>query len=252
MDLTAEEIRGMLESSPMHVIQPVGNTEDHGPHLPLATDSLIAEELTYRLGAVLAKEYPRSEFIVAPTLSVGNVTEFGTRGGFSVGATLEAYIEQLCKNLLFCGHRNVIVINGCGGNDQMLARLADRDEKIVYLPCWWRLPCARDLDESYLAYIDCGGDPKQWVGTHASEMETSAIMAIEKNLGKRLVRRENLKRAFGPNTGFVVIPAKKEGRLREIAPSGVLGDARRATPEKGVNLLNAVVIEYAGLLADKL
>jgi len=252
MDLTAEELRGMLQSGPVFVIQPVGNIEDHGPHLPLATDSLIAEELAFRLGKVLAGEYPDSEFIIAPTLAVGNVTEFGTRGGFSAGATFEAYIERLCKNLLSSGYRRVIVLNGCGGNDQMVAKIADRESRVIHLPRWWRFPCTLDLDESYMAYIDCGGDPKEWVGTHASELETSAIMAIEERLGARLVRRENLHRALGPNTGFTVIKARKEGRLHEIAPAGVLGDARKATPEKGMKLLDAVIAEYAGFLAGKL
>jgi creatinine amidohydrolase len=252
MDLTAEELRGMLQSGPVYVIQPVGNIEDHGPHLPLATDSLIAEELAFRLGRILAGEYPKSEFIIAPTLSVGNVTEFGTRGGFSAGATLEAYLEQLCKNLLASGYCKVIILNGCGGNDNPIAKLADRQESVIYLPRWWHLPCARDLDESYMAYIDAGGDPKEWVGTHASELETSAIMAVEERLCVKLVRRENLHRAHGPNTGFAVIPARKEGRLHEIAPAGVLGDARRATPEKGKKLFDAVVSEYAGFLAARL
>ena len=252
LDLTAEELRGMLQSCPVYVLQPVGNIEDHGPHLPLATDSLIAEEVTYRLAAILAKEYPDAEFVIAPTLSVGNVTEFGTRGGFSVGATLEAYLEQLCKNLIRSGYRKVILVNGCGGNDECVSSLADSIDEVVYLPRWWHLLPVRDIDESYIAYIDCGGDPKDWVGTHASELETSAIMAIEENLGRKLVRTKHLHRAHGPNTGFAVIPARKEGRLHEIAPAGVLGDARKATPEKGRKLFDILVAEYAGLLANKL
>lgn len=252
LDLTAEELRGMLQQCPVHVLQPVGNIEDHGPHLPLATDSLIAEEIAYRLGEVLADQRKDSEFIIAPTLAVGNVTEFGTRGGFSAGAMLEAYLERLCKNLLLCQYRSVVLVNGCGGNDDQLAKLADREEYVIYLPRWWRLPCTYDIDESYLAYIDSGGDPKEWVGTHASELETSAIMALEERIGRPLVRREQLRRAFGPHTGFVVIPARKEGRLREIAPAGVLGDARKATAEKGRRLFDAVVAEYAGFLAGKL
>ncbi len=252
MDLTAEELRGMLQSCPVYVIQPVGNTEGHGPHLPIATDSLIAEELAFRLGSVLSSEYSESEFIIAPTLSVGNVTEFGSRGGFSAGEALGDYLDQLCRNLLYSGYRKVLIVNGCGGNDDQVARLADREKNVVYLPRWWHLPCSRDLDESYMAYIDCGGDPKEWVGTHASEMETSAIMAIEERMGEKLVRKANLNRAFGPNTGFAVIPAKKEGRLHEIAPAGVLGDARKATVEKGRKLLDAVIAEYAGFLAKEL
>jgi creatinine amidohydrolase len=252
MDLTAEELRGMLQASPVYVVQPVGNIEDHGPHLPLATDSLIAEEISYRLADILSKEYPDAEFVIAPTLSVGNVTEFGTRGGFSVGATLEAYLEQLCRNLVKTGYRKVILVNGCGGNDQCATNLADREENVVYLPRWWHMLAVRDIDESYMAYIDCGGDPRDWVGTHASELETSAIMAIEENIGRKLVRTQHLHRAHGPNTGFAVIPARKEGRLHEIAPAGVLGDARKATPEKGRRLFDIIVAECAGVLAGKL
>ena len=252
MDLTSEDLRGMLQSGPVHVIQPVGNLEDHGPHLPVATDSLIAEEIAFRLGKVLACEYAGCEFLIAPTVSVGNVTEFGTRGGFSAGSALEAYLEQVCKNLAYTGYGRIIVVNGCGGNDAMLSSLAESVEAVVYLPRWWHIPETLDIDESYLAYIDCGGDPADWVGTHASELETSAVMAIEERLGAKLVRRKNLKRAFGPHSGFTVISARKEGRLYEIAPAGVLGDARRATAEKGSKLMDIIVAEYAGILANRL
>jgi creatinine amidohydrolase len=252
MDVTAEELRGMLQSKQVCVIQPVGNTEDHGPHLPIATDTLIAEELAFRLGTVLAGEYPGREFVIAPTIGVGCVTEFGTRGGFSVGDNIHAYLHQLCANLFATGYKKVIVVNGCGGNEDHIAKLCDREERAIYLPRWWHLPAVRDIDESYMLYIDSGGDPEQWVGTHASELETSAVMAIEERIGEKLVRRENLKRAFGPNTGFAVIPAIKQGRLREIAPAGVLGDARKASAEKGKKLLEIIIGEYAGILANKL
>lgn len=252
MDLTAEELRGMLQSGAVYVLAPVGNIEDHGPHLPLATDSMIAEELAFRLAEVLAAQYPQAEFLIAPTISVGNVTEFAVRGGFSAGSSFEAYIERLCKNLLISQYRKVIIVSGCGGNDSQIVALTDREKDVVCLPLWWRLSCARDLDESYMLYLDSGGDPKEWVGTHASELETSVMMAIEERLRQRLVRKENLKRAFGPCTGFAVIPAKKAGTLHEIAPAGVLGDARKASAKKGRKVFNAVVAEYAGLLAAEL
>jgi len=100
MDLTAEELRGMLQSGAVYALQPAGNIEDHGPHLPLATDSMIAEELAFRLAEVLAAQYRAAEFIIAPTLSVGNVAEFGVRGGFSAGCSFEAYLERICKHRL--------------------------------------------------------------------------------------------------------------------------------------------------------
>ena len=68
----------------------------------------------------------------------------------------------------------------------LLSILESRLDNVVYLPRWWHLLPVRDIDESYMAYVDCGGDPKDWVGTHASELETSAIMAIEENLGRKL------------------------------------------------------------------
>jgi creatinine amidohydrolase len=59
MDITAEELRGMLQSKQVCVLQPVGNTEDHGPHLPLATDTLIAEAWSSRASTRTANSSSR-------------------------------------------------------------------------------------------------------------------------------------------------------------------------------------------------
>ncbi len=250
-ELTAQELHKMLKSRAVHAVQPVGNIEAHGPHLPLATDSMIAWELSLRLAQSLAEKYPEAEFLVAPVLSVGNVTDFGTRGGFSAGEALKPYLETVCENLLSAGYRKVIIINGCGGNNSQITEIAAKHKNTIYLPRWWHLQQAREVDNSYKTYIKSGGNPEDWVGTHASELETSAIMAIEEKLQKAFVRKENIKNAFGPNTGFAVIPAMKEGRLHEIAPAGVLGDARGATAEKGRKLFDIVVGEYLRILAEE-
>jgi mycofactocin precursor peptide peptidase len=94
---------------------PVGSTEQHGPHLPLATDSAVAVALAERLAAA------RVDVVVAPALPYGSAGEHaGFAGTLSIGAAaLEMVLVELGRSAdAFAG---VVLVSGHGGNAEPLA-----------------------------------------------------------------------------------------------------------------------------------
>ena len=102
------------------VVVPIGSTEQHGPHLPLGTDFLVAKELARRVGE-------RANVIVTPTIPVGYAQYHAVFPGtlsFSEETLARAYIE-LCQNLLRYGATHIFFMNGHGGNMTALRRCGE-------------------------------------------------------------------------------------------------------------------------------
>lgn len=195
------------------VVVPVGSTEQHGPHLPLATDSLIAEELAERV-------LHRTEgLMLAPTLTI---TSSGEHGGFpgtlSIGATaaMTVFIE-LARSADWAA--GVVFVNGHGGNHASLARAvttlnSEGRHALAWAPRWPRRSDGGPAD------------------LHAGRIETSLMLAIDPGL----VRLELA--TPGPHT---TIEALREHGVKAVSPSGVLGDPEGASGREGERLINAFV-----------
>ena len=110
-EMTTDEVRELAGLAQATVLVPVGSVEPHGPHLPLATDTLISEEAARRAAAVLdAKGIPTC---VAPSVAYG-VTEYaaGFAGAVSVPAdVLTALLAAIAGRLLADGFAHVCLVN---------------------------------------------------------------------------------------------------------------------------------------------
>jgi creatinine amidohydrolase len=253
---TAGEAREILRNK-VFLIVPVGNIENHGPHLPLATDLLIAEELSTRLAAALSKRFrlyrPKTcssaskqvRFVVSPPIAVGSATKFGEKTGLSCGLALAEYLWQICQSALKRGFAAVIIVNGCGGNDAQIRAVNKRSRKIIYLPRWWHIQATHKIDNSFRKFLAEGGSASDWVGTHAGELETSALLAIERKHCVQLVRKNRLAQAKGPCSRNEMNAVRSRPISRRLTTSGVLGDASRASAKKGEKLLKTIVNLYA-------
>lgn len=190
------------------VVVALGSWEQHGPHLPLDTDTRIAAELAGRL----VSEIP--DCVLGPTLAVSSSGEHsGFPGTLSVGS--EVVVDILVELVRSADWASgVIVINGHGGNAECLGRARDLlvSEGRKFLP--WSPPLVDPTD------------------SHAGYVETSLMLAIDSSA----VRSDEI--ASGPNLRLQDILAElRDGGVASVSPSGVLGDPMRAEPSLGHRLL---------------
>lgn len=206
-DLTWPQVRDRAQAGALLAI-PLGATEQHGPHLPLCTDTDIAMALCARLAAV------RHDVLIGPALPYGSSGEHaGFPGTLSIGqaatelAVLElgrSAAETFARVLFVCGH---------GGNAEPVTRAvrrlrAERRDIAVFWPRW-------------------DGDP------HAGFEETSLQLALH----PAAVRLGHC--VPGDTRPLAeLMPLLRQGGVRSVSPSGILGDAAGATARAGERLLD--------------
>ena len=239
--LTAADLRERAAADAI-VLLPVASTEQHGPHLATGVDTLLCGEICRRAARELGER--ATPAVVAPTLWAGLAEHHVAFGGsFTLTvATYHALLRDLCGSILRAGFRRVVLVNGHGGNMSALNALSGELSRELDAPIavttYWLL-----AEEAFSAILE-----DQCSVLHACEAETSMMMALAPDL----VTTERLSEAVGPmaeRAGSVLNqPLHRWRSFTEITPTGVIGDARRATAEKGERLLAAA----AAALADRL
>jgi creatinine amidohydrolase len=239
--LTAPELRELAGADAM-VLLPVASTEQHGPHLATGVDTYLCGEACRRTAQLVSARRP---VVVAPTVWMGLAEHHVALGGtFSLSLTTwHALLRDLCRSILNAGFKHICIVNGHGGNMAALAALTTDLTRELDAPIattsYWNLPHANGGFEAILE--------TQTGVQHACEAETSMMMAAKADC----VRADRLAEAKGPNRsmGAAVGGAMMVWRsFAELTPTGVLGDATCATPEKGEQLLDIA----ARQLADEL
>jgi mycofactocin system creatininase family protein len=195
------------------VLVPLGSTEQHGPHLPLSTDTMIAEEIAGR--AV----HRTDGLMLGPTISVGASGEHGDfPGTLSIGHRVTSLvIVELVRSADWAA--GVVLVNAHGGNHHALQRAVELltgegRHVLAWSPRW---PQRRD------------GGPRD---LHAGRIETSLMLAIDPGL----VRLELA--TAGPDA---TIEALRSDGVRAVSPTGVLGDPDGASGREGERLIGEFV-----------
>lgn len=187
-------------------IIPVGSTEQHGPHNPLGTDSLIAAAVAGEVGE-------RTSTVVLPVVPVGVSAHHRQFPGslWVPPRVLRAYVREISLSLSSHGVRKILFVNGHGGNDAALAEVAGelRREHGVFAAVASAFPPALD--------------------GHAGEGETSANLYFHGHLVKmeRAVDQEQNDR-LGPfeiEGTKTIGPAKFPRDVIDLTPTGILGNA---------------------------
>jgi mycofactocin precursor peptide peptidase len=201
---------------------PVGSLEQHGPHLPLDTDTRIAIELARRLSEV------RADVMTAPPVAYG---ASGEHAGFA-GTLLVNHVvlAELLVELIRSARASfagVILVSTHGGNHEGLSLVKER--------------CRADGEEALVwpAAVP-GGD------AHAGRTETSLMLAID----PAVVRLE-LAEAGCTDRLETLMPRLRAEGVRPISSNGVLGDPRGANAAEGELLLAAMTVALADAVAAR-
>ncbi len=209
------------------VLLPTGATEQHGPHLPLATDTILVTRVAEAVEAALP-----DRVLLLPTLWLGASQHHLPFAG-TLSASSDSYLstlEALAESLLRHGFSKFFVVNGHGGNTA-LNEVALRNLKARY-------PTGLFGHRSYFSAIPeaawtCLQGRLRTI-RHACEAETSLML----HLAPQLVRQDRLRddglRSEPPIDGLVF-------SYDEISEEGSFGEATQATPEKGRILFEAAV-----------
>lgn len=202
-------------------IIPVGSMEQHGPHLPVSTDALIAEHVA----GLVAKKVGA---LVLPTVTYGISFEHGPMFNVSLEEqTLASVLHDMCASLAGHGVRPIIIINGHHGNIKALKRVKGVKGASVHVIHYWR-------------------QMKQELG-HAGDTETSLVLAIAPKLVdmKKAVpgAKEPTKEAYAKIAG-------KPGSFVKVTGNGVWGDPRRASAKKGRQLLKEIAANLATTISE--
>ena len=210
---TWPEVAGRAGSSLLVV--PLGSTEQHGRHLPLATDAEVATALADRLAT------RRADVLVAPVLAYGASGEHaGFPGTLSIGlAALELVILELVRSA--DAFAAVVLVDGHGGNAHAVGAaveqlLAEGRQVLAWSP------------------QVAGGD------AHAGRTETALMLALWPAAVRRGAAEAGDRRPLAR-----LLPELRAGGVAAVSGNGVLGDPTGADADEGAALLEALADDLA-------
>jgi creatinine amidohydrolase len=242
MKLTAAEVQQAAAENAL-VIVPVASLEQHGPHLCTGTDIIlggnVALETAKRLSA------GGMPVIVTPVVWTGLAEHHMAFGGTVTldSSVFLAVLRGVVGSAARHGFKRVMLMNGHGGNAEAIGTAATEFAvefgiRVAGATYWHMVP------EAIAPLLE-----RQPTLMHACEAETSMVW----HLMPEGVRPERLEEAHGPASSRLA--GQPPGLLmrrsfREITETGVVGDARIASAEKGARLLDAIAARCAEVLAN--
>ncbi len=201
-------------------IIPVGSLEQHGPHLPVSTDSIIVERIAQELSN-------QANCFVLPAVSYGISFEHMPMFNISVrSSTLTALICDACISLGQLGIRQIVILNGHHGNSGALQHIAQE--------LYQRIPKGVTTHViNYWQMMEAEFD-------HAGQVETSLVLAIAPELVRMEKAEPSAKKLAKSKAAYRSITCSP-GSFPEITGNGVWGDPRKATANYGHKLIEEIV-----------
>ena len=222
------EFRNAIKKTKRAII-PVGSLEQHGNHLPVSTDSLIAEYLA----RLTAKEVGA---FTLPAISCG--VSFEHKPMFNVSlrnSTLSTLICDICISLAENGLKEIIILNGHHGNMGALQYIAQElhgklpRDVCVYTMHYWHL-----MNNKF---------------DHAGEVETSLVLAIAPELVRMDRASPNSKKLSKSSVAYSSI-TNSPGSFPKITGNGVWGDPRKATAAKGEKWIQEIITRLTRTISE--
>lgn len=236
-EMSWKEMRRRKESTDT-VIIPTGSVEVYGPHMPMGTDGIVANEI-----AELIAE--RTGALIAPTVELGESSALSAfPETFPMKRSiLEAYLDDLFGMLIKYGFKNFLFITGHAGNVDTVSYLCKKYfEECGDIRCgqidWWRFAganCEATFEnKGYMAH------------GHASECGTSVMLYLR----PELVHMEEATCVDkAPDAEFTDII--RYASFTDRTPNGTIGDATAASAEKGKELVERCVTKIVNFMSSE-
>lgn len=243
--LTWTEIQQMPDKENVVILQPMGAIEQHGPHLPLIVDAAIS---TAVVGKALSELEPEIPAYALPPLYYGKSNEhWHFPGTITLSAqTLMATLVEVGQSLYRAGFRKFAMVNGHGGQPQVLEIVArdlhqQQGDFMVFPLFVWHVPnvAAELLTAKELE-----------LGIHAGDAETSLLLALL----PEQVKMEAAIQEYPQQLPQSLL--SMEGNLpfawvtKDLTQSGILGDPTVATAAKGEQILASLATSWASVIRD--
>jgi creatinine amidohydrolase len=248
--LTWPEINDAVDLGKVCLV-PCGAVEQHGPHLPLDVDIVCPQGIAYGAG----KAVPDKMLVLPPVWYgyTGHVMDFpGT-----INTHFETFIHQvldITKSLAYHGFKKIVLLNGHGSNMPNLDLVARRTNLETDAECilaaWWNL---LTVDKAFLPRWRQSKFPGGCA--HACELETSLYLHLDgDNVRKDLIISDVI--SFNEENSpfnwvdlFAAGPATLISWTSSYSETGVLGDAKLATAEKGRQVYEEAVKQLVRFVA---
>lgn len=242
---TWPEIAALPDRDRAVVVLPVGAIEQHGPHLPLTVDSAIVNGVLGRALEWVDRLRPEAAVYALPPLHYGKSNEHDDfPGTFSLSATtLLATVMELGDSLYRSGFRKLLILNGHGGQPQVL-EIAATDLRVKH-PDLTIAACFVWRSADYKPLVN----PAETVGMHAGDAETCLMLAIDPDR----VRMDRAVAEMPPTSGDrlgIKGPLARAWRAIDLTQSGVIGDPTAATADRGEQLLDLLGRNWAEILLE--
>ena len=221
--LTWPEVHEAIDGGRDTVVVAFGATEQHGPHMPIATDALLGDRMARDVA-------DRLDAFVAPTVRVGvSSHHVGFAGTMSIGEeTFHAVVADVVRSLAAGGFRRIVLVPTHGGNFGPLGAAIEKLGEVEGV----RVDALTDL--SVLLQVamlgqDEHGVPLNEGGLHAGEWETSMMLLHH----PELVKMDRAEAGFTGDPQEAIAGLFRGDGVASLAENGVLGDPAKASAEHG-------------------
>jgi creatinine amidohydrolase/Fe(II)-dependent formamide hydrolase-like protein len=239
-NLTWPEAEEYLEKVDVAIL-PVGAIEQHGPHLPLDTDSFDAQYLATQVAAACSEPRP----LVLPLIPYGvSYHHAGFKGTVSIhNDTLSKLVYEIGMSLSQNGIKKIVIINGHGGNSPSLnfaAQMINRDARIFV-----GVDSGETSDVDIYQIVETPND------VHAGEFETSTALAIRPDYVKLNLATKSVPEFSNRYLNFT----SKRGiswyaYTKRISENGIMGDPTKASAEKGKKMWQVMIAHLVAFIED--
>ena len=238
------EVENITKDKRSTIIWPFGAIEQHGPHLPLATDSIFIDEIICEVLKLFPSDVPLKKL---PTQYMGFSPEHkGFDGTISLSSNLiTSMIKEVGVQLSEMGFKRLILINAHGGQISLLStaarELRSSAPKLSIFPCFlW-------------SGVEGLGDllPKKEIedGLHASLAETSLMLSLKPELVGDERPCELLERQI-PDGWSLEGNSPTAWFTEDLSSSGVIGDSRGANVNLGNNLKTILIKHWHKMILN--